>query len=157
MRSRCRKLRSLSDGISIVHVAKAALAASGNYDLLSGFRKVGDDLAGFDVFYDSADGNTDDEVLTALAVHLFAHALCTVLRNELVLESEVLKARQIRCGLQNNISAIAAVTTVGSAVGNVLLGMEAEAAVTAVSRFNINLRVIYKHLILLNTRAARSQ
>ena len=139
-----------------MHVAESALAASCDNDLLACFSEISDDLAGFDIFYDSADGNTDDKVFAALAVHLFAHALCTVLRNELVLESEVLKARQIRCGLQDNISAVAAVTTVGSAVGNILLGMEAETTVAAVSGFNINLRVIYKHLILLNTRAVQS-
>jgi hypothetical protein len=65
-----------------------------------------------------------------------------------VLESEVLKAGQISGSLQNNITAVAAVTAVGSAVGNVFLGMEAERAVTAVAGLNINLGMIYKHLIL---------
>ena len=43
--TRCSKLRGLPDGIGIVHISETALAASGNYDLLSGFRKVCDDIA----------------------------------------------------------------------------------------------------------------
>ena len=66
-----------------------------------------------------------------------------------MLEPEVLKARQVRRSLQDDVTAVSAVSAVRSAVGNILLGMETESAVTAVTGLHINLRVINKHLFLL--------
>ena len=78
-----------------MHVAQTALAASGNNNFLACFCEVGNNVTSLEIFYDSTYGNTDNKVFTALAVHLLAHTLCAVLGNELMLEPEVLKARQI--------------------------------------------------------------
>jgi hypothetical protein len=52
---------------------------------------------------------------------------------------------QVRVGHQVNITALAAIPTVGPAQGHVFLAAEAHAAIPAVATFNVNLGLIEKH------------
>jgi hypothetical protein len=108
-----------------MHVAETALAALGDDYPLFIFRKIRDDLACGKVLDDSSYRDPDNEILSVPAVHLAVAALDAVLCHELMLEAEVLQARKARRGLENDITAVAAVTAVGTAVGYVLLRMEA--------------------------------
>lgn len=149
------ELGSLSYGIGIVHVAEAALATSCNYDFLLIFGKVSNDLSCSKVLDDCSDRHCDTKILSASAVHLAVHALGSVGSYELMLEPEALKSRELGSGIEYDIAALTAVSAVRTAVSYELLCMEGNAAGAAVTCFNVDLGMIYKHLApLLQIKAA---
>ena len=116
-----------------MHVAEPALAAVRNQQALAVCGEVADDLVGFDVVHDGADRHRDGDVLSALAVHLPAHAVLAALRAELLLVAEVDQRVEVLVGLQPDVAAVATVAAVGTAERNELLAPETDGAVAAIA------------------------
>ena len=127
-------------------IALAAAAALGNDLFLSFFRKVGNDLTGLEILHDRADRDTDAQVCAALAVHLAVHAVAAVFSHKLVLEPEILERRQFLGGVEDHVAALAAVTAVRTAIGDVLFRMERHHTVTTVAGLDMYFRMIDKHV-----------
>ena len=58
--------------------------------------------------------------------------------------SEVKQGFDVGVDSEDNTSTLAAVASVGSALGHVLLSTEGDAAIAPLARFNLNFNTIYK-------------
>jgi hypothetical protein len=86
-----------------------------------------------------------DKVLARRAVHAFAQAWLSVLRDQagrVELGDEIV---QIMVGLQNDIAASAAIAAAGAAFGTKRFAEKGHAAFAAMSRATENFNFIYKH------------
>src|SRR5690606_18835352 len=102
------------------------------------------DFVGVDVDDHGADGHDDGHVVAALAVLLLAHAALALLGLETALVAEVDQGVEVLVGLQPDAAAVAAVTTVGAALGNELLPPETHAAIAALACGHGDFNFVYE-------------
>ena len=148
-----------------VDVAAAAHAAAGDGDRLAVVGEVGDHLAGLLALvvvgvHDGAHRHAQDQVLAGGAVHAAALAVRAALRLEVVLEAVVDQRGQARVGAQHDVSTVAAVAAVGTALGHMGLAAERHAARAAVAAFHEYANLVDKHCVLFRPaplEAARHQ
>ena len=87
------KLRCLTDRVTEMNISLTAAATLADDLFLAGSCKIGDNLSGLQILHDRSDRHGDTEVFSTLAVHLTVHAVTSVFRDKLVLETEILKRR----------------------------------------------------------------
>ena len=129
-------------------VSPTAAAALAKNELAVGAH-IEDYLTALGILNKRALGNGNDNVLTALAVHLTRHTVLSVFSNEFALIAEGKKGVCTVVNSENNISATAAVAAIGTTGTDVLFSMEGDGTVSAVTRLNVNLNIIYKHILHL--------
>ena len=83
------------------------------------------------------------------SVKSLALAVRTALGLEMVFETIVDQARYRRIGLEYDVASVPAVTSVGTALGNVRLPTKRRASGTAVAGFDMYPYSIYEHELLL--------
>ena len=126
------KAGSLTGGGSEVAVAPAALATAAE-DIGLAVGHILDDLAGLGIPDQSATGDLDGKALAVLAALAGAHTVHAVFGGVLALVAEIHQGGEVIVHLQDDMTAIAAVTAVGTTGGNVLLAVEGNTAVAAVA------------------------
>ena len=128
-------------------VAQTSHSAFGDHDLLAFLRKVGQEHFALVVEDHGAKRHSQDHVFAVPAVLLIAASVlspaCLVLR----LVDVVAESRQVPVGPHDDVAAVPAVASVGSAFGIVLGPEEAAAASSAVAGRHLDLRFIDKHII----------
>ncbi len=106
---------------------------------------VGGWRGGFEAPDESAAGDFDDEVLAGVAVHALAHAELAMLGEESGLVELGDEVVEVVVGLEDDITAAAAVAAVGAALGAVGLAAEGDAALTAVAGAGEDLDLVDEH------------
>ena len=125
-------------------IAPAATAALSQDEILAGGH-IHNDLTGGRIPHNRAARHLDDERLAALTAHFPALAVLTCLGSVLALIPEVQQRGQIIVDPQDDAAAMAAVTAVGTAGGNIFFPVECHRAVTALATNDGNSNFIYKH------------
>lgn len=117
-----------------MNVADSALTALGNDDFLSVLKDVTEHDLGLAIPNFSSERNLQDAIGSIGAVHLPAAAIsamaCTLVRTEEKPDQRVL----VFISTKKDTAALAAITTIGAAVGHELLSPEASGAVAALAR-----------------------
>ena len=143
-----RKRGGLSLRVSKTRVAFAASAALKCRKSVAVLEKVGYHVSVCAVFYDRSRRNFYDKVRTAFARAVFRSARSAVFRAEMFAKFEIRKRVYVLVRNKHDVTAVSAVTAVGSAVGNVLFAVEGNDAVSAVACLDENLYIIEKHINL---------
>ncbi len=136
--------RGLVGGGLEAFVAVAARAALGDDDGLAG-ADVGQDFAVFFVDDHRAGGDADDPVIGVGTGALLGAAGLAVLGGPLVDAAEVDQGVETLVGGQDDIAALAAVTAVGTALGDVFGALERQLAVAALAGPDHDACAVYKH------------
>ena len=126
------KARRLAGRRCEVGVAPAALAAAAEDERL-GVGHVLDDLVRLCVAHDGAAGDADREILALLAELARALTVHAVVGDVFALVAEVHQRRHIVVDHKDNVAAVAAVSTVGTARGDILFAVERHRAVAALA------------------------
>ena len=124
-------------------VAPAAAAALTNGEILI-IGHILDDLSVFRISDNGASGYGNDNVRTVFAVALGALAVAAGLCYELSLVSESEKSVGALVDTEDNITAVTAVSAVGTALSNVLLASEGHGSVAAGTCFYVYFNFINK-------------
>ena len=130
----------------LVSPASAAAAAD---DKVFSVRHVFYYLSVFRVSNYSSAGNGNYNVRAVLAVHFSAHAVAARLSCELSFVAEIQKGVCTLVDAKNDIAATPAVAAVGTALGDIFLAAEGNAAVSAAAGFDVYFYFIYKHYVSL--------
>ena len=115
-------------------------------------RQIAKNFAGVDVGSASTRRNRQHNIATAFTRTVFTHTILPALRFMEALKTIVDKGIQVFIGLQVDIATIAAVTTVGTTFGNVLLATETDTTITAVTRIYADFYFInefHRNLLLI--------
>ena len=139
-----REAGGLMCGRFEVSVAFSADAAFGCYEDLSGFGQVGQNFSGFKVFDDGSRRNNYDQVFRAAPGSVVAGAMPAVFGKLMLLVFQIQQGMVASVCTDNDITALAAVSAVGSAFGNKLFPPETYAACSAVSTPHIYLCFVNK-------------
>src|SRR5688572_7203329 len=126
-------------------VAAPALAGARDDDALVRLVEVGQQHVLVGVVDQRARRDGNDQVLTALAEFLLAHAGLAARGAPVVLAGEVEQRVLVDVGHEHDRPAVATVTPVGPALGHVLLAPERHAAVAAVTGLDVNRGFIDEH------------
>ena len=119
-------------------VALAAAASPGDDAAVPRFDEVGQRRVGAGVVNDRAAGDVDRQILAVGAVTQGAAAGHAALGGEAASVLIIGERQQILRGLDDNAAAVAAVAAVGAAFGDKLFAAEADAAVAAVTGFDMD-------------------
>ena len=144
------KARCLAGRCCEVGVAPAALAAAAENERL----RVGhilDDLVALRVAHDGAAGHTDREILALLAVFARALTVHAGLGDVFALIAEVHQCRHVVVDDEYNVAAVAAVTAVGAACGDIFFAVERHRAVAALACAAEDARLINKRCCHVGT------
>ena len=123
-------------------VSLAADAAPGHDEGLPVPGQVGQDLAGVGVLHDRADRDGDHDVLRAAAGSVAALAGTAPLGDVVLLVLQVQQGPAAAHGPEDHIPALAAVAAVRPATGHEFLPPEADAALAAVTRLDVDFRFV---------------
>ena len=124
------ELGGLTGGGGKALVAPAAVAAPAQDEgLIVGH--IPNDLLGLGIPDDGAPGDLDDQGCAVLAGAVLACAVAAVFCHVLALVAEVHQGGHAGVGLDDDVAAPAAVTAVGTAVGDILFPVEGHRAVAA--------------------------
>ena len=120
-------------------------------DFLAVTHQVGNGLACFlrlfvVLAHDRANWHLEHQVLTTGTMHLRALAMCAALCFEMMLETIIDQRRQTGISLDDDVSAVPAVTTVGPAFGHVGFSAERHATGTAVAALHEYVYFVYEHV-----------
>ena len=144
------KARGLAGRRCEVGVAPAALAAAAE-DVRLGVGHILDDLVALRVAHDGAAGHTDREILALLAVFARALTVHAGLSNVFALVAEVHQCRHVVVDDEDNVAAVAAVTAVRAACGDIFFAVERHRTVTALTGAAENARLINKRCCHVGT------
>src|ERR1700677_1402585 len=128
-----------------VLVATASAAAFGDDDGLVGMSEIVDEFAGLVVVEESADGNLEGDGLTCVAGAVGAEAVASALGFVLGVEAEVNEGVVTKRRRHEDVAAMAAIATGGTALGYEFFAAEGHAAVTAVAGLDADSRFVNKH------------
>src|SRR5207237_3363153 len=120
-------------------VAEAPAAAPGEHATGAVLVEVGDDLPARGVLHERPRRHLEEQFLRRMSVLVAAAPRLAVARPVFALEAEVEERRQPAVGLEDDVGAIPAVSTRGTAPGNVLLPAEGDRSPAAVTRFDVDL------------------
>ncbi len=118
--------------------------AARHHQALPRAHQVTEQLAGFGLVHEGTDRHLDDQVLPGFTTAVVAASVFTTLGNELALMPEIDQRVDAAVGFQQHAAAVAAVTAVRSAHGNVFLAPETDTAIAAVTGTHIDFRLIYE-------------
>ena len=104
--------------------------------------EVGDDLMGLQAADRGALGNGHDQILAAVAVALVPRAVGARLRLAVGMVAEREQRGHVAVGLQPDVTALASVTAIGSALGHVGLAAHRDRAGTTVATLDVELRLV---------------
>ena len=126
--------------------------ARGDDDALAGLREVGNLVHGrlglwVELAHDGTQGHLEDEVLAIPAVASRALAVRATTGSEVVLVAVVDEGAQLGVGLDDDAAAAAAVTAVGTALGNEGLAPEGHAAGTAVAALYVDVGKVSERVL----------
>ena len=144
------KARGLTGRRCEVGVAPAALAAAAENERL-GVGHILDDLVALRVAHDGAAGHTDREILALLAVFARALTVHAGLGDVFALVAEVHQCRHVVVDDEDNVAAVAAVTAVGAARGDIFFAVERHRTVAALTGAAENARLINKRCCHVGT------
>ena len=139
---------SLVGGRGKVLVAASAASAVCDDDALVGVLEVVDDVTGFFVDDEGADGNLEDDVVSVAAGAVGPHAVLAALGAMERIEAEVHEGVVALGGFHDDVATAAAVTTGGAATGDEFFAAEGHAAITTVTSFDSNFGFVDKHSLL---------
>ena len=128
-----RKVRRLSGGRRVLHVALAAFTAFRSDKGLAVLRQVLHHKSRRFVYHNCADRNFYHEILAVLAVSLFLHSILTVFRLIFSFISKIHQSSEIFICLENNVSAFSSVSAVRSAFRHEWLSSERNSTISAFS------------------------
>ena len=135
-------------------VAATAATAAGREPGVAVVHEVRDDLAGLVVPDRRAFGDVDDEVLATRTVALVPGAVRAGLRLAVRVVPEREQRRDVAVGLQPDVAALAAVPTVGAALGHVRFAPHRDRARAAVAALDVELGLVDEPAVLPITHAA---
>ena len=139
------ELGSLAGGGGEVAVAPAPSAASAADVVRAAvLGHIVNDLARGGVLDDSPFRHREDQILSVGTVELLGHAVTAVLGGEVVLVAVSQQGIGTLVHAKDDITAIAAVTPAGAAVGDVLLSVEGNGTVPAVAGLQVDFYVVEK-------------
>ena len=122
-------------------VSPAAFTAAAENEIIS-LRHIDDNFAAFGILNHSSGWNGKDNILAVCAVELIRHTVTAVFGDELMTVFVFSKRGISVFYAENDVSAVSAVTAVGTAVRNVFFSVKADCAVTAVACFHVYLYII---------------
>ena len=133
-----------------VDVSATTQATRGHDDLLAGLCEVGKlegggHRLGVKLANDGAKRDAQDEVLAVATMLAGTLPVRSALGAEVVLEAVVDKRRELRVDTNDDVSAIAAVASVRSALGDICLSAERHAAGTAVATADVDPGKVCEH------------
>jgi hypothetical protein len=125
-----------------MNVSQASLAPFGYSDPLSVLLEVGECFAGIRITHQSSDGDPDGLMLTAVTVLVLAPTVLTAVRANMGAVPEVEQGGQPRGCFDENMSAVAAIASGGTAARDKFLPTKSHASVSAGTGRDGNLRLI---------------
>ena len=132
-----------------MNISLTAFAAFSCNKLVSIVAEVLHESAAFLLNYHSSYRNSDNKVLTLLAVALLLHSILTILSLILLLILEVHQSSEISVSKKYDVAAVTAVTTVWTAFWNEWLSSERYSTISALAGYYFDFRFIYKHCLPL--------
>ena len=134
----------LTGGGGIMGVTPAAAAALGD-DVIFAGGHIHEDRVGLRIPDDGAAGDLNNEIFATLAAHIAALAVFASLGGILALIAEVQQGGHMVGDPQDDATAVAAITTVGTAGIDIFFPVESHSAVTAATADHRDSYFIYKH------------
>ena len=127
-----------------MRIAETAIAAFGNRHALSDFGQIGEQ--GFTILFVDlrADRHFQHDVLAVRAGPVLAHAVAAALRLEMLLIAVVDQCIEAGNGLDDDVTASAAIATIGPTELDEFLAPERHAAVPACAGRDIDLGLVEK-------------
>jgi hypothetical protein len=99
---------------------------------------LADELLGVGIVYTGTDRDPDPKTLALVPGHLAAHAILSTLGPMVPFVAEIHQGVESAVSNQVHVTAIAPVTAIGAAFGNIFLTTKTDAAVTAVTRLYLD-------------------
>jgi len=116
-----------------MHVAQPAPAALGDQQALPVRGQITNDFIGIDVVHHRPDRHLDEDILSALAVFLLAHAVLAALGAELALVAEINQGIEVFICGEPHAAAITAIAAIGAAERDELLAPKPHATIAAIA------------------------
>jgi hypothetical protein len=127
-----------------VHIALAALTASGNYYKVVFSGEVSEQIAGVTVSHLGANWHLKNERFTISASLLFAAAMTTSGRFEVTLEMKIEEGLFDTCGFDYHITALAPISTVRTSFGHVFFTTKTNTTSAAVTGPDVDFDLVNK-------------
>src|SRR5579864_491799 len=126
-------------------VAAAAAAAAGNREALVGLRELENFVPGLVVVDDRSHRNFQNHIAAIASGFVRTFAVTSALRFVFGIETEMYQCVVALAGFHDDVAALAAIAARRSAARDKLLPPEGHAAIAAVSRLNLDFRLIDEH------------
>ena len=146
--ARLGKARHLTGGRGKVLVAPAASAALAEDEII-GIGHILDNLIRGQIAHDGASGHLDDQVFAVLSAAALSLPVFAVRRTILTLIAEIHQRGQVIVNVQNNRTAVAAVSAIRPACRNIFFPVEGHRAVAARASFDRDSDFVNKHMLRL--------
>jgi hypothetical protein len=127
-----------------VHVPLPAVSTTGKDIAVPVAGEIMEDLSGIPVSHFGPHRDEKDQVRTAFSCLLLTAAMGTPGRSEVSLEVKIEEGLLGMRGLEDHITALAAVTAVGTAPRHELFTSEAHAPITTIAAPNVNIDLVDK-------------
>ena len=150
--TRLRELRCLHGRCREMHITETALTALQQNHTLVLAGHIRDDLLRLEITNDRSLRNTDHQILTILTMHTLSAAFFTRRRDILLTITEILERIQTLIHLDDDITALTAITTIRTTRRHVQLTTERHMTISALTTLDENLCNICKHRIFLLSR-----
>ena len=147
--TRLRELRCLHGRRCEVHVAETTLTALQQNHTLVLAGHIRDDLLRLEITNDRSLRNTDHQILTILTMHPLSAAFFPRRRDVLLTITEILERIQPLIHLDDDITALTAITAIRTTRRHVQLTTERHMTISALTTLDENLCNICKHRIFL--------
>jgi hypothetical protein len=127
-----------------VHIPLSAVSTTGQHIAVPLAGEITEDLAAIPGSHLGPYRDEKGQVRTAFSCLLFTAAMGTSGRSEVSLEVKIEEGLLGVCGLEDHITALAAVTAVGTAPRHELFTSEAHAPITTIAAPNVNIDLVDK-------------
>ena len=131
-------------------IAPPAPSAHGDHDFLTGFVDIRQQIAGFRVVDQCSGRDLDRQVSAPSSVTVLASAVAAVFRHESAVENKTGEALFAGFRHKDDVAAGRAIAPVRTAFGHERFPPETAAAIAAVTGFDRDFRLIYKHDLKLS-------
>jgi hypothetical protein len=128
-----------------MYVAAAAAAAARNHDALAMVGQVCEKFIGLGVAHNGTERNRQDTVVAALAVLSRSLSVDAALGLEVPSVVVIEKTRNSGIRQQHHITAVPAISTVGTALGHMGFAAERRASAASVASFDVYFCLVYEH------------
>src|SRR5690606_2475237 len=125
-------------------IAKTVPAALGHHQSLAKTGEITENLSAVLVQNGGAHRHLEHQIHAAPAGAVAAAALLTAFRTKAALEAEIDQGVEVVIGFHDDAATITAVATVGATPGHELFPTEAQAAIAALARLDLDTGFIYK-------------